>query len=408
MANTKATPTWTCKESLRYFANSLKGVASFNRSYDGQYVQNGAKVGNTVKARLPQQWAIRSGQAFDQQNILDQTVDIVLNKQRGIDFGFSSAEATHDLDEIRSRYVQPAAETLAAEFDAEAMDSVYKDIYNARGALGTTSATALLYLQLGVDLDDGATGREGRVGVLDPMAVATLSNAQQALFHPSAAISENNKTGMFAANQLGVSKWFMDQNVPSFTCGVCAAASTPLVNGAGQTGSSLVTDGWGAASAPVEGDTFTIAGVFSVNPVSKRSTGRVQRFVLTATPTAGTGPTFTISPSIITSGSLQTVSNSPADNAVITYWAMAAGGTQAAVVSPQSLMFHPDAFAAVMADLVQPAGGASGSRISSKQLGISIRYVQQYQVLSDQNLSRLDILFGAATLQARLAGRMVG
>jgi len=70
----------------------------------------------------------------------------------------------------------------------------------------------------------------------------------------------------------------------------------------------------------------------------------------------------------------------PADNAVITYWQMAAGGTLATTNSPQSLVYHPDAFAFVMADLIKPNGGATSTTVRSKSLGISIRMVEQYQI----------------------------
>jgi hypothetical protein len=116
-----------------------------------------------------------------------------------------------------------------------------------------------------------------------------------------------------------------------------------------------------------------------------------------------------ISPSIITSGQLQTVDASPAGNAVITVWsANPAAGTLATTTSPQSLVYHPDAFAFVMADLIKPGAGASATTVRSKELGIAIRMVEQYQIGTDQNPSRLDILIGAATIQARLACRVVG
>jgi len=409
MANTIVTSTYVTREVARYFSNNLKGASNFNRSYDSQYSQGGAKVGNTVKARLPQKWEVRDGQAYSQQNLLDETVDIVLNHQKGVDFGWSSSQATTDLDEIKTRYIQPAAETLANSADSVAMEDVYKDIYNSVGVLGTTPATALLWLQAGVKLDDGASMENGRCAVLDPLACATLSNAQQALFHPGPAISENNRTGQFARNQLGVDDWYRDNNVPRFTSGdLDSGNNTPLVNGAGQTGSSLITDGWDAGAAPVKGDIFTLAGVNQVNPLSKVDTGRLQQFVVTATPTAGASITFSISPSIITSGPLQTVTASPANNAVLTIWNMTAGSTLAPTTSPQSLLFHKDFAAFVMADLVMPNGGARATRVNSKQMGISIRFVEQFDIATDQNQNRLDILFGSATLQARLACRVVG
>ena len=120
--------------------------------------------------------------------------------------------------------------------------------------------------------------------------------------------------------------------------------------------------------------------------------------------------TLPISPSIITSGQLQTVDASPANNAVITVLGTtaAAGGILATTTSPQSFVYHPDAFAFVMADLMKPGAGAESTTVRSKALGFSIRMVEQYQIGTDQNPSRLDILIGAATIQARLASRVWG
>lgn len=407
MANTLVTPEWVTMETAMYFVNSLRGVAQFDRQYSDEFVQAGAKVGDTVKVRLPQQFEASDGEALVIQNLYDRTVNVILNRRRHVGFGWSSAQATTDLDEIRSRYVQPAAETLANVYDRVSLADVYKSVYNAVGTLGTTPNAALTYLQAVVKILDLAGPDENLVAVLSPLANATISSSTSTVFHPARQIAENWTKGQFANEQLGISKWFTDQNIPRFTSGACAAASTPLVNGADQTGSSVITDGWGAASAPVKGDIVTFAGVYAVNPLSKESTGALHQFVLTATPAAGTSITLSISPSIITSGALQNVTAGPADNAAVTYWAMAAGGTQAATVSPQNLVFHPKAFASVMADLVMPNGGAKATRVNSRQINIAMRYVEQFQITTDQNLNRLDILFGSAPTQERMACRVV-
>jgi hypothetical protein len=106
---------------------------------------------------------------------------------------------------------------------------------------------------------------------------------------------------------------------------------------------------------------------------------------------------------------LQTVSNAPANNSIINLiGTTGATYSYAATVSPQSMVYHPDAFAFVMADLFKPTAGAEATVVRSKAVGISIRMVEQYNIQSDQNPSRLDILIGAATLQARLACRVFG
>jgi hypothetical protein len=261
-----------------------------------------------------------------------------------------------------------------------------------------------------VKLTDLSTPAEGRVAVLDPLAMATLANTSSTLFNPGATISENYRNGQFGRNQLGVAEWYQDQNMPAFTTGSFTAC-TPTVNGASQTGSSLVTQAWASGATTLnKGDIFTIAGVNSVNPLSYVDTGRLQQFVVTATISDTAGAiTVSISPSIVTSGALQTVTASPANGAAITVWsANPSGGSLAATSSRQSMVYHPDAFAFVMADLIQPGAGARATTVRSKQWGIAIRMVEQYQIATDQNPSRLDILIGAATVQARLACRVVG
>jgi hypothetical protein len=408
MANTLVTPEWVLMESAMFFTNSLRGVAQFDRSYSDEYVQAGAKVGDTVKVRLPNLFEATEGEALQIQNILDRTVSVILNRRRHVGLGWSSAQATLELQEIRERYINPAIEVLANAYDRISLADVYKAVYNVVGTLGTTPSALLTYGQAKVKILDLAGPDTGLRAVLEPLAHLTVADSLKSLFHPGSLISKATKQGLIAEEALGISEWYTDQNIPRFTSGACTAASTPLINGAGQTGSSIVTDGWGAASAPVKGDVVTFAGVRWVNPLSKEDTGRLAQFVLTSTPTAGTDITLSISPAIVTSGALQNVTAAPADNATVTYWSMAAGGTQAATVSPQNLVFHPKAFASVMADLAMPNGGAKASRVNSKALNVSMRYVEQFDITSDQNLNRIDILFGSAPIQERLAARVVG
>jgi len=412
MANTLATPSWVTKEVARGFLNKLVFLAHVNRTYDDSYIQSGAKVGNTVNARLPQRFTVTDGQALQLQNLYDQTVPITLTNQKNVAFGYSSAQATTELDDIRTRYVKPGAEALANAAEVLAFDNVYTDIYSSVGTPGTTPSTTLTYLQAGVKLTDLSTPLNGRVGMLDPLAMSTLANTTSSLFNPSAVVSENYTEGQFGRKQLGVDGWYQDPVRPTHTTGTYTA-STPLVNGASQTGSTIATDGWASGAATLnKGDIFTIAGVNSVNPLSYSDNGRLQQFVVTATTSDASGAmaTLPISPSIITSGALQTVSASPANNAVITVLGTtaAAGGTLATTTSPQSFVYHPDAFAFVMADLMKPGAGAESTTVRSKALGFSIRMVEQYQIGTDQNPSRLDILIGATTIQARLAARVWG
>lgn len=407
MANTLLTPTWFTKETARILVNNLKFAANVNRSYDDQYVQAGAKVGYTVNARLPQRFQVTSGDALQVQGLNDQSVPITLTNKRNVAFSYSTASATTELDRIRERYVNPAATALANIADYDGLQQ-YVNIYQAVGTPGTVPNSNLTYLQAGAKLTNSSVPVDGRIAMLDPISMVTIANANLALFNPAAQISEEYRSGQFAGRTLGFSEWYEDQNVAKHVTGTFTA-STPLVKGAGQTGSTLVVDGWASGATSLKkGDIFTVGGVFKVNTVSYQSTGELQQFVVTADVTDTAGEiSIPISPAIIPSGQLQTVTGSPADNAVVTVLGAtsATAGTLAATTTPQSLLYHPDAFTMVMADLHKPTSGVETTAVRSKELGISIRMVQQYQIGNDQEPARLDILYGWATLRPELAVR---
>lgn len=393
-----------------YYENSVKFIAKI-RQYDDRYEFGGAKVGNTVQYRLPQRWLVVDGQALQEQPILDQTVPIALTNQKHIDFAWSSQSATTEIEEVQKRYTKPAGMTLASVADGFAFSQTYKSVYNAVGTPGITPSATLTYLTAGVKLLDQSCPDEDLVGVLDPMAMATIANTSSLLFNPPSVVSENYRKGQFGSEQLGFSEWYRDQNRPTFTTGTFTA-STPVMASAGQTGSTISITGWASGATNLkQGDILTIAGVNSVNRLSYISTGRLQQFVITADTSDSSGATATlpISPSIITSGPLQTVSGTAANNAVVTVWsANPAGGTLSTTSSPTSMMFHPEAFAFVTADLDMPNAGANATRLSDKEAGVSFRMAEQWDIRTDQNINRIDMLIGAAAPRPEWAVRVVG
>ncbi|HZL96161.1 MAG TPA: P22 phage major capsid protein family protein, partial [Vicinamibacterales bacterium] len=408
-ANTFATPSWTIKEVGRAYENNLRFVNNIQRKYSEEFVQNGAKVGNTINYRLPQRFTVSDGQALDLQNIQDRTVAISLTNQKHVDMAWSCWQEATELQDAK-RYTDKAGSALAAVIDALAFSTVYRDVYHAIGTPGTTPSTNLVYLQAGRKLDDMATPLDKRVAVLDGEQMISLVNANLNIFNPAQFISEAFRKGMFGSNALNIDEWYSTQSTPTFTTGTSTTA-TPLVDGASQTGSTININGWGSGNTTLrKGDVITIAGVYSVNPENYTSTGRLQQFVVTADTSDSGGATATlpISPSIITSGSQQTVSNSPANDAVVTYWAMAAGGTQSATVSPTGMIYHSEAFAGVTADLALPSGGAKAKRISSKLRGVALRIAETWDVQTDQNITRIDTIVGYATTRPEFACRVQG
>ena len=69
MPNTILTPTAVTREALRVLHQKIKFVGSINRQYDDSYARSGAKIGDSLKIRLPNQFTIRTGATLSAQDV---------------------------------------------------------------------------------------------------------------------------------------------------------------------------------------------------------------------------------------------------------------------------------------------------------------------------------------------------
>lgn len=400
MSNTLLTISQITNEALAVLENQLTFTKHINREYDDQFAREGAKIGQTVNVRKPARFEGRRGPTINVEGFNESSVPVTLDTQYGCDVSFTSKELTLDIDSFSDRVLKPQIATVANMIDRDGLQ-LYKDIYNHVGTPGTTPNTNLTYLLAGVKMDnEAAPVDDQRACVINPLAQATISNANLTLQNPAKTISEQYMSGRMG-RALGF-KFDMDQNVVSHTIGT--HGGTPLVNGAVTSGSTIVTDGWGASNTLNAGDVITIAGVFAVNPQNRQSTGELRQFVVTSNATAdGSGNmTINVAPEIVTSGQNQTVTAGLANNAAITVFG--ASGT----ASPQNLAFHKDAFTFACADLELPSGVWMAKRVTSKRLGMSMRVVKAYDITNDRAPMRIDLLGGWKTLRPELAARISG
>ena len=192
-------------------------------------------------------------------------------------------------------------------------------------------------------------------------------------------------------------KFSMDQNVQTHINGT-GVANPVIVNGAGQAGGTLTVSGLtGNLKA---GDTFTIAGVNGVNPMSKQSTGQLRQFVVLAD-VANAGTSLTISPALVATGPYQNVTALPANGAPLTFIGGASAQYEIGVA------FHKDAFTFASADLPLPKGLDMAARVSDSQLGISMRAISDYIIQTDQFVTRIDVLYGWALIRPELACKII-
>ena len=90
MANSFLTPSVITKEALAILHQKLNFVGNINTQYDDQYAKTGAKIGNDLKIRLPNEFTVRSGAALSTQDITESSVTMTVDTQKGVDFTFSS------------------------------------------------------------------------------------------------------------------------------------------------------------------------------------------------------------------------------------------------------------------------------------------------------------------------------
>ncbi len=64
MANTLLTPTAVTREAQRILHQKLNFVGKINRQYDDSYAKSGAKIGDSLKIRLPNEYTVRTGAAL--------------------------------------------------------------------------------------------------------------------------------------------------------------------------------------------------------------------------------------------------------------------------------------------------------------------------------------------------------
>jgi hypothetical protein len=398
VANTFLKPSAITREAARILHNELAFVKNIDKQHDKETTFGGQKHGGTIRVRLPNQYAVRSGWTIDVQDQTEQSVSLTVGTVRGVDMHFSDADLALEIDEFSKRFIAPAVKRLAAEVDLVTFQSMYKSVYNHVGTAGTTPASALVYLQAAQKMSEFATPLQDRVVIVDPAAQAATVDGLKALFHAGPALAKQYTSGQMG-QALGFD-WFMSQNVPKHTCGT-RDNTTPLVKGASQTGASLIIDGDSNGNTIKAGDIFTIANVYAVNPETKQNTGSLQQFVVTADAVFGASDvTIAISPSIVTSGALQTVNAGPADDAAIT-WVGAA-----AAVLPQNLAFHPEAFTFATASLEMPADVSFKGQEAVD--GINIRILRQYDINNANYPCRLDVFFGSVAQRASMACRITG
>ncbi len=379
-------------KALDLFKNTNSFIKNINQQYDDSFSMGGAKGGTQIRIRLPNDYTVSNGPALSVQDTAEQNTVLVMATQRHVDVAFTSVELTMKLDEFSELILAPMVNNLVGNVASTIMGGseggACNYVANLDGSGAIISPTDRTYLSAGAALGNNSAPMQKRKVVNSLQTNANVVSSLSGLFNPSNRISQQYEEGtMYRALNL---EWYEDQTVINHVTG---SFTSGTVNGASQTGSNL---GMNLAVNAITGtlnlgDIITITDVNAVNRVTKQSTAKARQFVVTANVANG-ATSIPIYPGIVApiggqEVQYQTVDSSPANGAAIT---LVAGPN---VTYSQNLAFAPQAITMATADLVMPKAGVVDSARHVYE-GISLRMITAYEIGTDQEATRLDILFG--------------
>lgn len=413
MADRTLTADVITAEAIMILDNNLGMAARVHRGHQSEYASkvNGYKKGDTVSIRRPADYTVRDGRVADVQSTPEGKTTIVIDKQKGVDLDFTSADMTLAVSDFSERFIQPAMVQLANQVDSDLL-ALYKDVPNWVGTAGQTVNSFADFAKAPERLDENSVPTDNRSAMLSPADHWGLVGNQTSLFQPTNSAYREGSLG-----NIGGVETFMSQNVQTHTGGTrdntTPLTKTPVSGGVFSTTwdaskdtnyMDLSTDGWDTVATIKAGDVITIEDVYDVNPVTKATLAHLKMFTVvtdvTADATTTTETTIRISPPIIASGAHQTCSAAAVDGKTITVIGAASTGYR------QNLVFHKNAFALVAVPMERPQGAVSVTQKTYK--GLSARLILDYDWVNDTDRWRLDILYGVKTLDGRLATRLSG
>lgn len=401
MSNTLLTIDKITSECLRLAHEKAAFLGSINRQFDNSWSNEGP-TGDTLRIRLPSQYTRRQGsRVMDVQDSEQQSTSLVRATQDGVDLRFNSRELALDLDNFSKLHLEPAMATLVSGIESDVLQGCIKSTYNLAGTAGTAPNDLAAVGAARAKLNQYLAPKDGNRSIqMDSVTMGSLVNGLKGLFQDSAQIKEQYREGM--VGRTAMADFYENERVYSNTNQTSIAHTTGVLNGPtlvnGTTQLSTAT-----AGLPTVGSVFTIAGVNACHPETKTAYAHEQQFTVTSSWSS----TFLISPAIYISGARQNVcaangaqltSTSNVTSAAITW----SGNRSSTYV--HNLMYHRDAFTFATAAL--PIMADASKCVVKTYDGISLRVWTGSDIRNDEQLTRIDILYGYAAIRPQWACRI--
>ena len=320
--------------------------------------------------------------------------------------GWADFVKIRDLGDAReSEALKAAALRLAQDIDSYIMRYVALSANNALGdgtsAISTWDHVARGYTRLKLEGNENDSNLRAVLGFEDWQALGREIVSTNTTGNLNDGLGSGIYREGWQGNIAGIPTTFTQQ-LPSVTTGTRTATGALTAGTAqsagtyeqycisaapGQFLTQLLTMNVGAgARTIVDGEVFTIAGVFAYDNRAKKALGHLQQFRVVGNVNAADGTTASVRvfPAIITSGPYQTVAQAAGNTAAVTFV-----GAPSTVLQPRVIV-DKDAVICNTADLVVPATGISMRKPLTK-IPLSVRMWQDSRFETGQHRVRFDV-----------------
>ena len=375
-------------ETLMILKNQLQLLGNVNRDNEYLFAKKGMKSGNTVNLRYPARFLGRSGETYSAEAYTETSYPLTIRPLQGVDIDIPSTEWTTSLDDVKKRVLAPAAAQLANNIERDCLQIAYQAIGNNVGTPGAPPSTLKTYNQgRALLVNEGFPDDENANCLLiTPDMQVEIASAVSTLFNPGTVVDEVFKKGLLA-KAYGF-KWYETANLWTHIAGTRVASAAGTLSAAPASGATtLAVTAFAAGATIKKGDTFTLAGVNAVNPMTRASYGKLRKFAAAADVTlAGGAGNVTITTPITYTGAFANVDAAPASNAALTF------DMTASQQSPQGIGFSPQAFTWACINQEQP-GNADTYFATDAETGIQLRFARQWEGRTNNFINRFDVLY---------------
>lgn len=368
--------------------------------------KNGYKSGDTIGVNKPARFLIHNSADITGQiqGVVEEEVKLVLDQRSVVPVSLESAEIATDLG-LKSwlkRILEPAMVTISNDIEAKALVKAAAETYNFLSPQSPTKFDTDYILQAGELMDISACPDfDNRFVLLDPTANRSAVNERKGLFQSSEKIKKQYESGA-----MGIADGFTflrNNLLPAFQNGN-DVTGVEVDAAPAEGGSLLPVTGLTLTTGTVKrGQVFTIAGVNRVHPVTKAVLPELQQFVVMEDATAdGAGEAvLSVSPSFFSaaSGAKQNVAALPAGGGALVF------GGAANQIMKSNMAYHKDAFRFASVKLMEPKGVDMVAQQTVDD--ITVRIVRDFDVMKDELVTRLDVLWGLVPVRPEWAVRLL-